>query len=132
MYPPLSTSWVFPWLLKMNCGVSEIWSKNKRKKYFKNLAPTCFSKSFDTIYFQKLYFVLWRRVNVFIVILYNFLAGVIRYYTSITFQFTITWTIPGYFFSLVISFNVTVSPTVQKLRIAFPAQYKLRLIQKEI
>ena len=68
----------------------------------------------------------------FIVILDNFLAGVIRYYTSITFQFTVTGTIPGYFFGLVISFNITVSPTVQKLRIAFPAQYKLRLIQKGI
>ena len=131
MFPPLSTSWVFPCLLKTNCGVSEMESKNKRKK-FKNLAPICFSKMCDAIHFQKLYSVLWRRVNVFIVILYNFLAGVIRYYTSITFQFTVTWTIPGYFFGIVISFNITVSPTVQKLRIAFPTQYKLRLIQKEI
>ena len=68
----------------------------------------------------------------FIVIFYNFLAGDVCYHTSITFQFTVTGTIPGYFFGLIISFNITVSPTVQKLRIAFPAQYKLRLIQKEI
>ena len=68
----------------------------------------------------------------FIVILNNFLAGVIRYYTSITFQFTITGTIPGYFFGIIISFNITVSPTVQELRIALLAQHKLRLIQKEI
>ena len=68
----------------------------------------------------------------FIVILYNFLAGYIRYYTSITFQFTVTGTIPGYFFGIIISFNIAVSPTVQELRIALLAQNKLRLIQKEI